>query len=75
MCEGAPFLRYSLQKFLESFKTKKIFYDFVNVRQYTRDDIVYNHVVWLQMEVKRALTDGSGLKVLLEEYPDVADFC
>ena len=74
-CEGAPFHRYPLQVFLESFKKKVIFDDFVKVRQYSRDDVVNKHVAWLQMEVKRALKDGSGLKALVEEYPEAAEFC
>ena len=73
-CEGAPFLQCSLQTFLESLKKKVIFDNFVKVRQYSRDDVFNKHMAWLEMEVKRALKDGSGLKALVEEYPEAAEF-
>ena len=63
-----------LQMFLESFKKKVIFDDFVKVRQYSRDDVVNKQTSWFQMEVKRALKSGFGLKALVEEYPEAADF-
>ena len=74
-CDSAPFLWYSLQMILGSFKKKVIYDDFVKAQKYSRDDVVNKYVAWLQMEVKRALKKGYGLKALVEEYPEAPEFC
>ena len=53
-CEGAPSPPYSFQMFLEFFKKKLIFDNFVKVRQYSRDDVVDKQVAELPSDGGKA---------------------